>query len=91
MSIYRRNAKRDANEPEVVQALQACGWNVRRISEAGLPDLLLWRGQGPQIRFVEVKVPKGRMQKTQRWWEGVFPVAIIRSAEQAIEWSKEQP
>jgi hypothetical protein len=46
MSIHRKNAKRDANEPEVIQTLEACGWNVRRISGAGLPDLLLWRGRG---------------------------------------------
>jgi hypothetical protein len=46
--------------------------------------------QGPQIRFVEVKTAKGRMQKTQAWWDGVLPVAILRSADEALAWSKEQ-
>lgn len=41
MSLHRRAAKRDSNEGPIVQALQAQGFHVTRISGAGVPDLLV--------------------------------------------------
>lgn len=46
MSIHRRNAKRDASEPAIVEYLLHRGAMVRRISGAGIPDLLVgWCGR----------------------------------------------
>lgn len=41
MSMHRRNASRDGNEPEIVQVLEKAGYFVTRISGAGVPDLLV--------------------------------------------------
>lgn len=68
MSLQRWNPKRDANEPEVVQALVAVGAEVWKVSGRGLPDLLVkFRG-----RFYagEVKTATGKLRASQ----GAFPV-----------------
>lgn len=52
--MIRRAARRDENEPEIVQALEAVGATVERLTGDGLPDLLVgWRGQ---MWLLEVKL-----------------------------------
>ncbi len=41
MSLHRRNPRRDANELEIVDALEKVGALVARLSVAGLGDLLV--------------------------------------------------
>ena len=68
MSLHRWSAKRDANESAIVQALEAVGAEVWRLSGTGLPDLLVrFRGV---LHAGEVKTKKGRLRATQ----GAFPV-----------------
>ena len=43
----------------------ACDYNKR---SGGLPDLVLWRPNTMQARFVEVKSPSDRLSETQRVW-----------------------
>lgn len=63
MSLNRRAAKRDANEPEVMEFLRKAGCMVQPISESGLPDLLCcYRGD---IFLVEVKGEKGKLTAAQ--------------------------
>lgn len=38
----RMAARRDANEDQIVSALEACGAHVERINDAGRFDLLVW-------------------------------------------------
>lgn len=38
----RRAARRDANEDQIVSAMQACGAYVTKINDAGRFDLLCW-------------------------------------------------
>ena len=38
----RRAARRDANEDQIVSALQACGAYVKKINGSGEFDLLVW-------------------------------------------------
>lgn len=53
--MIRRAARRDENEPEIVQALEAVGATVQILSFPGVPDLLVgWRGQ---MWLLEVKLP----------------------------------
>lgn len=53
MSIYRRDAKRDASEPDIVDALEKAGFHVWR----RLPiDLLTWR-YDKGFQPLEVKTP----------------------------------
>ena len=59
VSLPRYAAARDANEPEIIQALEAAGAMVVPLHPTvpGLPDLLvMWRGR---IILVEVKLPPG--------------------------------
>ena len=41
MSLLRRAASRDANEPEVISIFKAHGWSVLSLSATGVPDLLV--------------------------------------------------
>lgn len=41
MSIHRRAAKRDANEPQIVEALRNVGAKVCPLNDKGIPDLLV--------------------------------------------------
>lgn len=70
--------RRDANEKAIVDALEAAGCEVTRISGKGAPDLIV-RYRGHLFGF-EVKGEKGKRTKAQEasGWE------IIRSAEDAF-------
>lgn len=50
----RRAAKRDANEPEIIEALEAVGCVVFPLNQEKLPDLLVVRKDGV-IFLLEVK------------------------------------
>lgn len=53
--MIRRAAKRDESEGPIVQALEAVGATVQRLSAEGVPDLLVgWRGR---MWLLEVKLP----------------------------------
>lgn len=88
--------QRDANESEIVEALQQAGAAVQRISEAGVPDLIV--SFANVLHLIEVKNPKakgggkyntgdGALTDTQtRWWakwRGKPPV-IVTSAMEAL-------
>ena len=90
MTIHRRNAKRDANEPAIVQYLEASGATVHRLSSAGVPDLLV--GYRGQTHLVEVKGEGKKLNANQvdfvSGWKG-WPVVVIRSVEDAKDWLEE--
>ena len=66
-SLHRRNAKRDANEAEIIDALEACGFSVEQLSKKGCGDLLL--GRNERTRVVEVKGKRGKLTPDQdSWW-----------------------
>jgi hypothetical protein len=54
MSLNRNNAKRDANEKPIVDALQAAGYWVVRLDQP--VDLLVGRKGYPHFALLEVKV-----------------------------------
>jgi len=89
----RRAARRDRNEAEIVRALEQVGASVQRLSERGVPDLLIgWRGQN---LLLEIKEPLGPRTPPARtgltdpqtdWhlaWRG--QVAIVRDVAEALE------
>jgi hypothetical protein len=68
VSLSRKNPRRDANEPAIVQALEAVGAEVWRLSGKGLPDVLCrFRGV---LYAGEVKTATGKLRASQ----GDFPV-----------------
>ncbi len=77
------NAKRDANEGEIVDALEAIGCIVLRLDKP-LDLLVGYRGYN---YLIEVKMPKGKLTKDQKKfippWRG--QLAVVRTPEQAID------
>jgi hypothetical protein len=83
MSIRRHNAKRDANEREIVEALRAAGASVWLLDQP--VDLLIgYRGKN---HIAEVKLPRGQLNDNQRQfyatWRGATP-PILRTVDDAL-------
>jgi len=87
VSLRRVNPKRDATEPAIVAALEACGFQVERISGSGVPDLLLSRAGRWYV--AEAKSRLGRLTKDQEGFKdrARAPVPIFRSADDAVRWA----
>ena len=64
----RHNARRDENEPLIVEALRKAGALVDRIDGTGVPDLLV--GYQERWALLEVKVPgkKPRLTTAEAAW-----------------------
>lgn len=83
MSIHRRAAKRDQNEPAIVQALESMGALVERTSK---PLDLIVSVQGV-IALADVKAPRtGRLTDDQRefidkWADA--PIYLLRTVDDA--------
>ena len=79
--VLRYDAQRDANEKEIVEALRAVGAKVLHLDDV---DLLV--GFRDRLYMLEVKMPKGRLNKKQqkffREWAGY--VWIVRTVDQAL-------
>ena len=90
-----RNAKRDANEPEIIKALEDYGCTVCQLSSSdalGIPDLLVSTPSGMLV-LIEVKMPKKKLRASQQKFFDKFcnsPVAMVESAEDAIEYIKSE-
>lgn len=81
---YRgRNARRDANEPEIIKALEKIGCDVIQLDKP-LDLLVGYRGK---TWLIEVKMPKGSLEDAQdrfmHEWHG--QAAVVRTAQQAID------
>lgn len=84
MSIYRKAAKRDANEPEIVQALEGMGALVERTDK---PLDLIVNVLGV-IALADVKDPKrGRLTPAQveflDQWAGA-PIYVLKTTDDAV-------
>lgn len=85
MSLNRYAKKRDANEPEIIEALEKAGATVHRID---VPcDLVIgFRGRN---YLGEVKQGKAKLNKNQAGfmaeWRGQKPF-VFRTVEDVIEW-----
>jgi hypothetical protein len=96
VALPRYAARRDENEPEIVDALRAAGWGVHRVSDAGFPDLVASRGK--RVLLIEVvgdeKSKKFRksqgltpvQQEFHREWPGV--IHIVRTVDEALAVAK---
>jgi len=79
--VMRYDAKRDSNELEIIEALQAVGAKVMQLDEF---DLLV--GFRDKLYMLEVKTKTGRLNKKQarlfREWAG--HIWIVRSVDDAL-------
>ena len=77
----------DSNQPEIVLALEKIGCSVYDASKfgGGFPDLVV--GYRGVVCLMEIKMPKGRMRKSQtefhESWRGHS--CVVRSPTEAIE------
>lgn len=85
----RRAARRDENEPAIVQALEAVGCTVTRLNERGVTDLLV--GRNGTNYLMEVKDPSKpkrdqRLTPDQETWHGTWQgqKAVVKSVTQAL-------
>lgn len=93
MSLHGFARQRDANEPLIVAVYEALGATVQRMSDKGVPDLLV--GYQGGVLLVEVKRPEDKARKQRAgsltpdqvdWlagWRG-SPVPIVRTPEDAV-------
>ena len=86
--------KRDANEPQIIAALEAAGATVEQLPTGrGLADLLvgftyiddLWCTCRDNY-LIEVKTPKGKLNSKQIKWHNEWngQVAVVRTPEEAL-------
>jgi hypothetical protein len=87
MSIWRKAAKRDTVEPEIVDTLQKMGATTYRLSKP--VDLVV--GYRGRTYLVEVKTGKGSLTASQidfmETWRG-GQVHVLRTPQEAIDWIK---
>jgi hypothetical protein len=93
--LARHNARRDQNETIIVEALEARGFHVDRISGAGIPDLIVSKsglmkqgcGATRHMWLVEIKKPKGTYTPKQIQWrsrfQGPSPITL-RTVDEAL-------
>ncbi len=89
MSLYRRAARRDANEQEIIDALEAIGASVQTISERGVPDLLVgYRGRNWLIEVKDGSKPpsKRKLNAEQEQWHRAWrgQVRVVSSVDAAV-------
>lgn len=85
----RRAAKRDLTEKAIVDALIAHGCTVTRLSQPGVPDLLVGYQSDHRRRWalLEVKNGKGKLTEDQKAfieYHGECPVFVVRTPEEAL-------
>ena len=81
----RHNPQRDANEPEIIEALKAKGAIVWRLNGKGIPDLLV--GYKSVTILAEVKTAKGKTKPAQDVFFGTWSggkACIVKTVEEAI-------
>ncbi len=81
----RPDARRDANEPEIVDWLELHGFKVHRIGGPG--DLLVWNYDSRHWVCLEVKTEKGRSTPAQKDYAEKNPdidIPIVRTKEDAL-------
>lgn len=81
MSFRKRagGGKRDAIEPAVIQALEACGVRCWRIGGTGNPDVLTL---SPIGRYLPLEVKSGKAGLTKN--QADIPWPIVRSVAEAL-------
>ena len=86
----RMAARRDANEDQIVSALEACGAHVETINDAGRFDLLVWyRGYTLLLEVKDGRKPPSAQaltpaeEKFHREWPG-DNLHIVNSVDAAL-------
>ena len=87
MRRFGQARRRDANEPEIVQALMDLGLCVYKIAGPGMPDLLVydpWAVRNCAWIAIEVKSHLGQLTKAQKATAADAKFPIVRNAAEAV-------
>jgi hypothetical protein len=81
----RRKARRDTNEPDIIQAIKDMGASVVQLNDPGIPDLLI--GLNGVNVLAEVKTDIGKLTHEQTYFMGNWTgqAAVVRTAQDVIE------
>ena len=82
MALRKHNAKRDASEPFIVEALQRCGCDVYRLDRP--VDLLCYHAPSQALFLIECKTGKAKLNDFQASFVMRWPVHVVTTAEQAV-------
>src|SRR6185312_11287788 len=85
MSLNRYATKRDAVEPQIIDAVTKAGWHCWQLDYP--VDLLLWK-EGRGFVLMEVKTGKGRIRKeqeAQRNFVDTTRTPVVRTPTEALE------
>lgn len=81
----RRAAKRDIAEPPIVEALEAIGAEVTRISSPNAPDLIVkYRGVWTPLGVKTLRVGRKQAQLTKHEQKGV-PWPLVKTPQEAYD------
>lgn len=83
MTRYARRV--DRNHAAIRDGLRQVGYKVFDCSRlgGGFPDLLAWDGK--RLTLLEVKMPGEYLTIDEELFHKVFPVAVVRNVDEAIE------
>lgn len=86
MTLHRRAAKRDGNEPAVIDALEKLGILVQRISAEDFADLICFDPRTRTLTLIDVKNPDGKNRVSEGQLEKarVWPIHFVRSDAEAL-------
>jgi hypothetical protein len=81
-----RTGRRDANQKSIVEALRAAGVTVIEMGGVGdgVPDLLCMRRSHGLMRWLEVKMPGGRLTDAQVKFHNLIPVWVVHTVAEAL-------
>lgn len=94
--MARRNARKDSNQDEIVNALRGCGFHVDITHQlgSGFPDIVvtgLHRKSGDlRTVLVEIKNGRGKLSRDEKRFFDKFPeggpLIIARQPEDVLSW-----
>jgi Holliday junction resolvase len=83
----RRDARIDANQTQIVSALESAGATVQSLATIGkgCPDILAARAG--RMWLFEIKQPKGKTKAAQDKWHAAWnaPVYVVREPDEALK------
>jgi len=83
----RTAAKRDANEAEIVAALERFGFSVERVSSPGIPDLLMSRRSRWYVAEVKSKSGKPTDAQNRVLDRAQAHIPLLRNVEDVVAWA----
>jgi hypothetical protein len=81
-----RTGRRDANQKSIVEALRAAGVTVIEMGGVGdgVPDLHCYRRSHGLMRWLEIKMPGGKLTPAQEKFHALVPVWVVYSVADAL-------